>query len=70
MAETPHYSMVIFDQWVAAFLIARNAGAPEDGQLFNLKLRKAIEWFGNISTPRDPRNNGFRRLPTARAHLF
>ncbi len=64
MVETPHYSMVIYDQWVAAFLIARNAGAPEDGQLFHPKLRKAIEWFGNISTPRDPRNNGFRRLPS------
>ncbi len=64
MAECPHYSMVIFDQWVGAFLIARNAGAPEDGQLFNPKLRKAIEWFGNISTPRDVKNSGFRRQPT------
>jgi hypothetical protein len=64
MAECPHYSMVIFDQWVGSFLIAKNAGAPDSGQLFHPKLRKAIEWFGNISTPRDPRNNGFRRQPS------
>jgi hypothetical protein len=64
MAECPHYAMVIFDQWVGSFLIARNAGAPEAGQLFNPKLRKAIEWFGNISTPRDSMNSGFRRLPS------
>ena len=64
MIECPHYSMVIFDQWVAAFLIARNAGAPDDGHLFDPKLRQAIEWFGNISTPRDSRNGAFRRLPS------
>lgn len=64
MAECPHYSMVILDQWVGAFLIARNAGAPESGQLFHPSLRKAIEWFGNIATPRDPRNGGFRRQPS------
>lgn len=64
MAECPHYSMVILDQWLGAFLIARNAGAPDAGQLFNPKLRKAIEWFGNIATPRDTRNNGFRRQPS------
>lgn len=64
MAECPHYSMVILDQWVASFVIARNAGAPEAGQLFHPKLRKAIEWFGNIATPRDPRNDGFRRQPS------
>ncbi len=64
MIECPHYSMVIFDQWVGSFLIARNAGAPDSGFLFDPTLRRAIEWFGNISTPRDPRNGGFRRLPT------
>jgi len=62
MAETPHYSMVIFDQWLGGFLIARNAGAPDEGGLFDPRMRKAIEWFGNISTPRVPGN--FRRLPT------
>ena len=64
MAECPHYSMVIMDQWAGSFLIARNAGAPENGQLFNPSMRKAMEWFGNISTPRDPRNGGFRRQPS------
>ena len=64
MAECPHYSMVIFDQWMGAFVIARNANAADFGQLFNPKLRKAAEWFGNISTPRDPVNNGARRLPS------
>jgi hypothetical protein len=64
MIECPHYSMVIFDQWIAGFLIARNAGAPEDGNLYNPKLKQAIEWFGNLSTPRDAKGQGFRRLPS------
>lgn len=64
MLECPHYSMVIFDQWVGACLVARHAGVRRSGLLFHPKLRKAIEWFGNISTPRDPRNSGCRRWPT------
>lgn len=64
MVECPHYSMVIFDQWIASFLIARNAGVADDGGLFDPRLRRAIEWFGNISTPRDVRSGGFRRLPS------
>jgi hypothetical protein len=64
MIECPHYSMVIFDQWIAGFLIARNAGAPNDGNIYNPKLVKAIEWFGNISTPRDAKGQDFRRLPS------
>jgi len=64
MVEAPHYSMVIFDQWVGAFLIARNAGAPDAGHLFDPKLRQACEWFANISTPRDARNGMLRRLPS------
>ena len=64
MIECPHYSMVIFDQWIAAFLIARNARAPDDGNLFNPKLKKAIEWLGNIATPRDAKCQNFRRLPS------
>ncbi len=55
---------MIFDQWIAGFLIARNAGAPDEGNLFNPKLKKAIEWFGNISTPRDAKCESFRRLPS------
>ncbi len=64
MIECPHYSMVIFDQWVAVFQIARNAGASDNGHLFDAQLRQAIEWLGNISTPRDKRCGGFRRLPS------
>ena len=64
MIECPHYSMVILHQWVGAFLIARNAGAPNDGWLYDPAVRRAIEWFGNITTPRDPQNGGFRRLPS------
>ena len=64
MAETPHYSMVIFDQWLGAFLIAKNAGAADSGSLYDTRMRKAMEWFGNISTPRDPQNNRLRRWPT------
>ncbi len=64
MIECPHYSMVILDQWIAAFVIARNANAPDNGHLFHPNLRKAIEWFGNISTPRDAKCQNFRRLPS------
>ena len=64
MIECPHYSMVIFDQWLGAFLIARNAGAPDAGHVFDARLQKAIAWFGNISTPRDARGGGFRRWPS------
>ena len=64
MIECPHYSMVIFDQWIAGFLIAHNAGAPDDGNLYNPKLVKAIEWFGNFCTPRDAKGQNFRRLPS------
>ena len=64
MIECPHYSMVIFDQWIAGFLIAKNAGAPDSGHLFDPKLKKAIEWFANISTPRDSKCQNFRRLPS------
>lgn len=64
MVECPHYSMVILDQWVAAFVIARNAKVAEEGNLFHPNLRKAIEWFGNISTPRDAKSRNLRRLPS------
>ncbi len=64
MVECPHYSMVIFDQWLGACLAAHNSGLVEDGFLYDEQLRKAILWFANISTPRDPRNMDFGRLPT------
>ena len=64
MIECPHYSMVIFDQWIGSFLIARNAGMADDGNLFHPQLRRAMEWFGNISTPRDINSNNLRRWPT------
>lgn len=64
MIECPHYSMVIFDQWIGSFLIARHAGATDDGHLFDPQLRQAAEWFGNLSTPRDPRRENFRRWPS------
>lgn len=64
MIECPHYSMVIFDQWIGSFLIARNAGAPKEGHLFDPQLRQAMEWLGNLTTPRDPLCEGFRRLPS------
>jgi len=64
MVECPHYSMVILDQWLGACLAARNAGAANDGYLYDERMRKAIEWFANISTPRDPRNDNLSRMPT------
>lgn len=64
VAETPHYSMVVFDQWLGAFLIARNGGAPDSGGLFDANMKNAALWFGNISTPRDPQNANRRRWVT------
>ena len=64
MVECPHYSMVIFDQWLGACLAAHNSGLLKDSFLYDEQLRKAIMWFANISTPRDPRNNNLGRLPT------
>ncbi len=63
-AETPHYATVSLDQWVASFVIAKNAGAPKDGHLYDEKLKLAIMNLGNISTPPDAKNKNLRRLPS------
>ncbi len=64
MIECPHYSMVIFDQWLGSFLIARNAGLATEDEFFHPQLRSAMRWFGNISTPRDSACEGLRRFPS------
>lgn len=61
MAECPHYSMLILDHWLGACLVARNAGLPEAGHLYDAGIRRAALWFANISTPR---GTGLRRLPS------
>jgi len=62
MIECPHYSMVIFDQWIASLLIAKNANAAHNRDLYDPRLQKAMQWFGNTCTPPDSKFQGFRRL--------
>jgi len=62
--ETPHYATVSLDQWLGSFVIAKNAGAPKDGHLYDEKLKLAILNLGNISTPPDAKNKNVRRLPS------
>jgi hypothetical protein len=59
--EAPHYAMVSFDHMLAGFTMAANAGYSE--YAFDPRMRKVIEWFAGISTPRDSRTGGFRHQP-------
>jgi hypothetical protein len=59
--EAPHYAMVSFDHMVAGFTMAANAGLGD--QLYHPRMRKVIEWFAAISTPRDSRMGGIRHQP-------
>lgn len=59
--EAPHYAMVSFDHMLAGFSMAANAGLSDD--LYAPRMRKVIEWFAAISTPRDKRTGGFRHQP-------
>jgi|GEM_PF-419511 len=59
--EAPHYAMVSFDHLLAGFAMAANAGYSD--RLFDPRMRKVIEWFAGISTPRDARTGGWRHQP-------
>ena len=59
--EAPHYAMVSFDHMLAGFTMAANAGYSDHA--FDPRMRKVIEWFAAISTPRDNRTGGFRHQP-------
>ena len=59
--EAPHYAMVSFDHLIAGFGMAANAGFSD--HLYDPRMRKVIEWFAGISTPRDARTGGFRHQP-------
>lgn len=59
--EAPHYAMVSFDHLLAGFTMAANAGYSD--RLFDPRMRKVIEWFAGISTPRDARIGGWRHQP-------
>ncbi len=59
--EAPHYAMVSIDHMLAGFTMAANAGYGD--YLFDPRMRKTIEWFAAISTPRDSRIGGFRHQP-------
>lgn len=63
-AETPHYAGVSINQWLASFVIARNAGVANDGHLFDEKMKLAVLNVANISTPPDAKFNNQRRLPS------
>jgi hypothetical protein len=59
--EAPHYAMVSFDHLLAGFTMAANAGYSS--RLYDPRLRKVLEWFASISTPRDARTGGWRHQP-------
>jgi hypothetical protein len=59
--EAPHYAMVSFDHLIAGFMMAANAGFSD--RLYDPRMRKVIEWFALISTPRDARTGGWRHQP-------
>ncbi len=59
--EAPHYAMVSFDHLIAGFTMAANAGYSD--RLYDPRMRKVLEWFALISTPRDARTGGWRHQP-------
>ncbi len=59
--EAPHYAMTSFDFMLGSFLMAANAGFGDD--VYADRMRKVIEWFASIVTPRDSRTGGFRHQP-------
>lgn len=59
--EAPHYAMVSFDHMLAGFTMAANAGLGD--YFYHPRMRKVVEWFAGISTPRDSRSGGFRHQP-------
>ncbi len=59
--EAPHYAMVSFDHLIAGFAMAKNAGYSD--RIYDPRMRKVIEWFALISTPRDTRTGGWRHQP-------
>ena len=59
--EAPHYAMVSLDCILGGLLMASNAGYGDFTH--ETRVRKVMEWFAKISTPRDPRTLGFRHLP-------
>lgn len=59
--EAPHYAMVSFDHLIAGFIMAANAGFSD--RLYDPRMRKVLEWFALISTPRDARTGGWRHQP-------
>jgi hypothetical protein len=59
--EAPHYAMVSYDHMLASFIMAARAGFGD--YLYEDRMRKVVEWFAKISTPRDVRTSGFRHHP-------
>jgi len=61
--EAPHYMTVSMDSIVGLAMALRESGLAGAGWEFHPKLRKAITWLAEISTPPDPRLGGDRRMP-------
>jgi hypothetical protein len=60
--EAPHYAMVSYDQILALYVMAYNAGF-NDWLYTDPKLKTVIRWFAQIDTPPDSRIGGFRHRP-------
>jgi hypothetical protein len=61
--EAPHYATVSLDSLVSLALALRRSGFSDTDWSLDPRLKNAVRWLACISTPRDSRLNGQRRLP-------
>jgi len=61
--EAPHYATVSLDAIVPLALALRQTTFSDTDWTLHPKLRDAVRWLACISTPRDSRLGGQRRLP-------
>jgi hypothetical protein len=61
--EAPHYATVSLDALVALALAVRQTPFTDTDWAHHPKLKAAVRWLACISTPRDARLEGQRRMP-------
>jgi hypothetical protein len=61
--EAPHYMTVSMDAIIPLAIALRQTTFTATNWTLDARLKNAIRWLACISTPRDPRLNGARRMP-------
>jgi hypothetical protein len=61
--EAPHYATVTLDSIVSLTLALRQTSFGDTDWALHPKLKEAVRWLARISTPRDARLGGQRRMP-------